>query len=94
MINVVSTNNELDGMHCTLYPSPSALEACAACEDKFRMEQLMKGSSGGKYENTADAERGTVIHKACAILLNVLCRRESTNMEYTQLSLHKSWLMF
>jgi len=94
MIKVIeSSDNTRDGMHCVLYPSPSALEACSVCPDKFRMEQIARKSNGGEYESTADAERGTVIHKACAILLNVLCRKESSETEvYTQLSLYEKSL--
>ena len=88
MINVVpAVSGGLDGLHCTAYPSPSALEACSICEDKFRMEQLTKGCNGGEYESSADAERGTVIHKACAVLLSLLCRKE--NGHITQLSLYE-----
>ena len=93
MINVVpAVSGGLDGLHCTAYPSPSALEACSICEDKYRMEQLTKGCNGGEYESSADAVRGTAIHRACAVLLNILCRRESTDTEYTQLSLYEKSL--
>lgn len=92
MIKVIDNHNYArDGLHCIMYPSPSGLEACAICNDKFRMEQI-KGSSGCEYKSTADAERGTVIHKACAVLLSLLCRKESSDTEYTQLSLYEKSL--
>ena len=92
MINVVpAVSGGLDGLHCTAYPSPSALEACSICEDKFRMEQLTKGCNGGEYESSADAERGTVIHKACAILLTTLINNAaSTKKEVNQMALFAS----
>ena len=93
MINVVPAVSGgldgLDGLHCTAYPSPSALEACAICNDKWRMEQFLKRNIG-EYESSADAERGTVIHKACAVLLKELCRKENTLI--SQLSLHEKTL--
>lgn len=72
MINVVTNNTTRDGLHCTAYPSPSALEACAICADKFRMEATMNRDTGGEYESSEDAKRGTAIHKACAVLLRAL----------------------
>ena len=71
MITVIDSNTR-DGLHCTAYPSPSALESCAICADKFRMEQMVSHDTGGEYESSDDAKRGTAIHKACAILLRAL----------------------
>lgn len=90
MIKVVPAVSSGSDLHCVIYPSPSALEACTICEDKFRMEQLTKGNNGGEYESSADAERGTVIHKACAVLLSLLCHKE--NEHITQLSLYEKSL--
>lgn len=93
MIKVIDNPNfARDGMHCIRSPSPSALEACAICNDKFRMEQIAKGINGSDYESSADAECGKAIHKACAVLLSLLCRKESSDTEYTQLSLYEKSL--
>ena len=92
MIKVIPANSGgFEGLHCTAYPSPSALEACSICEDKFRMEQLLKGENGGEYESSADAERGTAIHKACAILLTTLINNAaSTGRKVYQMALFAS----
>ncbi len=71
MITVVDSTTR-DGLHCTAYPSPSALESCAICADKFRMEQNVNRDMCGEYDSSDDAKRGTAIHKAAAMLLKSL----------------------
>lgn len=91
MITVVNNSNTRDGLHCTAYPSPSALEACAVCADKFRMEAAMNRDTGGEYESSEDAKRGTAIHKACAILLKTLINStESSGSNITKRVLYTS----
>lgn len=73
MINVMETTNENNNTHCNIYPSPSSLEACAVCNDRFRMERKYTGTTDGNGEGQSnqDAERGTVIHEACAYVLQI-----------------------
>lgn len=93
MINVVTNNTIGDGLHCTAYPSPSALESCAICQDKFRMEAAMNRDTGGEYESSDDAKRGTAIHKACAVLLKSLINSTvSTGSDVTKRVLYTSSL--
>ena len=95
MINVVTNSTIGDGLHCTAYPSPSALEACSICADKFRMEQMVQHDTVGEYESGEDARRGTAIHKACAIMLRALINSTvNTGSENTKRVLSTKYINF